>query len=874
MSNTQTLYLFKELNNYFNRKLVLKGIRSLDDIETNSKLVAVKDNCNISIGDGVHASLTINFSDESMVQYNNELINGEPASFPDYAIIKLETEQGVYELSRWFIIESNKLSYASYRLTLQRDVLADYFEDVKKSIVFLEKGFVAENSPLIFNNENMSFNQIKKGEILIKDISKCGWIVGYIAKQDENEQQYTIDAEIETKEINPDYLYDELPQSITDALDSGLCIGNLASIRLILDIYNDDYYARAINYFDRTGRYLSSQSLTNQMFFWNSLPIGNAQQIFPGYNIQNNSVFKCTYNQSNKPDPGASHCNEELVMGNFARGINSVLLARNCINAVSSYQAYVPEIMDYDNKIVELDSGAYVRIHVKKIDNYDYKPSIQTNDAFWTLFRNTTPNYGSNPQAWYSYWEFKGLHTGVVELSCEQYEITQEPISGVPIDISIPTTRNTCKDAAYDMFALPYGGINESQDKDTALRIATGLTKALGNRLYDLQLLPYCPCQQFIKLRPSILPGRPPVPDWDELMMTENYDYVSVKDEDENEITKIIFPMTSKQNFVIRGNVRIGPAHNYIYSPILDYRNKVEEFDNVSYGIKVLDQTYLFRFVSPNYASIFEFSVAKNNNYVEYVNVNLNYKPYSPFIRVAPNFQGLYNIEYTDQRGLICGGDYSLSIISNAWTNYEINNKNYQLIFDRQVQNLGVSQQIESEKQRMSMFNIIPTAMASAVGGTMLGGGLGGILGGGIALGTSLLNQSMQADWLGRSQKEAKSYLIDNFNYTLGNIKAIPNSLAKVSALNEVNKIFPFIEIYEATEEEKELFISKLHYNGMNFNKIVGFGSYFDSLPNEEVFIKGQMIRMDYAKTDSHITYQIHEELLKGIFIDKGDYTG
>ena len=60
----------------------------------------------------------------------------------------------------------------------------------------------------------------------------------------------------------------------------------------------------------------------------------------------------------------------------------------------------------------------------------------------------------------------------------------------------------------------------------------------------------------------------------------------------------------------------------------------------------------------------------------------------------------------------------------------------------------------------------------------------------------------------------------------------------------------------------------------MNFNKIVGFGSYFDSLPNEEVFIKGQMIRMDYAKTDSHITYQIHEELLKGIFIDKGDYTG
>lgn len=871
--NPQTLYLFKNLNNYFNRKVVLKDIRTLQEIETNSKLVAIKDNMNISIGDGIRTKLTVSFNDADMVQYNNDLINGDPKAFPDYAIIKLETQSGEITLSRWFIIESNKISYGNYNLVLQRDVVADYYEEINTSMLYLEKGFVSQSNPLIFNNENMSFNQIKKREILLKDISQCGWIVGYIAKQNNNKEKYTIEAEIETSTINADYQYDELPQNIVEAFEDGRCVGRLQKIIMTLDIKNDRFYCRGKNIFDANGNFQDYVALTNQMFFWNDLPIGNAEIIFPNYNIETDTLFKDTYSYSGSSfEP---HLNDSMVLGAYARGFVPARLSGRCNLFLTNLSYYIPDILEYDNKIIELDSGAFVRIKITKAENETIFPTISNNNALMTEMTLVEPNYGSSPKPWQQNKVFnRQPKTGDIACEVEAFNIALEPITGTPISITIPTTRNACVDAPFDMFAIPYGGLNESGNKDDALRIATGLTQALGDYLYDLQLLPYCPAQDFIDydVRAIPLPGRI-VPVYKD-NLTENYDYVSVQDENEEEITRIIFPIYSKQNFILQSKPKLEPGRRVIYPPILNYNSEISNYENESIGLKVLDQAYLFRFVSPNYASVFEFSLAKNELSVDFLVVNLNYKPYNPFIRVAPNFKGMYNMEFTDQRGLICGGDYSLSIISNAWTNYEINNKNYQLIFDRQIQNLGVSQEIASEKQALNFFNILPTTLASVLGGSMVGGGIGGALAGATGLGTALLNTSMQADWLGRSQKEAKSYLTDNFNYTLGNIKAIPNTLAKVSSLNEVNKIFPFIEVYEATDEEKQLFASKLHYNGMTINKVVGLGSYIGSLPESEVFIKGQLIRMDNANADSHITYQIYEELLKGIYIDKGDYTG
>ena len=112
-----------------------------------------------------------------------------------------------------------------------------------------------------------------------------------------------------------------------------------------------------------------------------------------------------------------------------------------------------------------------------------------------------------------------------------------------------------------------------------------------------------------------------------------------------------------------------------------------------------------FRLVSPNYSSAFEFNPLKNNG-VTVFNVDFNYKPYNPYIHIAPFFNslengGLYGVDTNDQRGLILQGDFSVGYYSDAWASYQIQNANYANIFNRQLDNIDFNQRQEQEKFRV-----------------------------------------------------------------------------------------------------------------------------------------------------------------------------
>ena len=77
------------------------------------------------------------------------------------------------------------------------------------------------------------------------------------------------------------------------------------------------------------------------------------------------------------------------------------------------------------------------------------------------------------------------------------------------------------------------------------------------------------------------------------------------------------------------------------------------------------NETKMYRLCSPNWASSFEFSPIKNNG-VSYFNIYCTFKPYQPYIRIAPGFRNLYGADYNDARGLILGGDYSIDRADSA----------------------------------------------------------------------------------------------------------------------------------------------------------------------------------------------------------------
>ena len=107
-----------------------------------------------------------------------QIINIAPNFLGDYLI----AEEGSIIDSRWFIIESTRLTSGQYKLILRRDVIVDFYNSILNAPMFVEKATLSQNDPMIFNSENMSFNQIKTKEIQLTDRTKSPYIVGDISR--------------------------------------------------------------------------------------------------------------------------------------------------------------------------------------------------------------------------------------------------------------------------------------------------------------------------------------------------------------------------------------------------------------------------------------------------------------------------------------------------------------------------------------------------------------------------------------------------------------------------------------------------------------------------------------------------------------------
>jgi len=93
---------------------------------------------------------------------------------------------------------------------------------------------------------------------------------------------------------------------------------------------------------------------------------------------------------------------------------------------------------------------------------------------------------------------------------------------------------------------------------------------------------------------------------------------------------------------------------------------------------------------------------------------------------------------------------------------------------------------------------MISGAVQGAAAGSQ-GGVTGAIAGAVVNSGIGALGGALDYNWLTRAQSETKNYKTDIHNLQLGNIKALPYSLSTSDALiTNNNKIWPFIEIYEA----------------------------------------------------------------------------
>ena len=356
-----------------------------------------------------------------------------------------------------------------------------------------------------------------------------------------------------------------------------------------------------------------------------------------------------------------------------------------------------------------------------------------------------------------------------------------------------------------------------------------------SNKIFDVQILPFCP---ITRLLPLFSGNKVNFRLSNDLDASE---YTIINDSNNNLGTFALHPTTCKFTLNI--------------SKSLSVQN-----------VKFENQCEFYRLCSPNWASCFEFNLARNGG-ISYFNVDCTYKPYQPYVHINPNFNLLYGQDFNDARGLIFSGDFSISSISSAFETYALNNKNYQEMFNRQIESLDTNYDIQ---QRYGTYAAAARVVGSgAVGiGGMFMGHPAAALGGAIGVASSAYSGFAGLFEREEKHKEERDYAIDLHNFQLDNIKAKPDTLTKVSAYNNNNKIFPVLEKYSCTDEEKQIFLDKIKYEGMTINAIGKIKDYINNIDDELTFIKGKLIRLEELAEDSHLLYVIYDEISKGVYLN------
>lgn len=413
--------------------------------------------------------------------------------------------------------------------------------------------------------------------------------------------------------------------------------------------------------------------------------------------------------------------------------------------------------------------------------------------------------------------------------------------------VGIRSLRPGLTDAPYDMFCMPYmngtltfqGALELTTvniTKEMSIAIAQSIALEMGGaNIYDLQLLPYCPLPGFTKTETGIT--------------VEAFRHLS----------NLVGTQKSPYSYYqcLFWCQQSHGTKNIILDEMPSYTNR-----------KISNQCDMYRIVSPNYQGQFEFNLAQNNTAtLPYFNVDYTYMPYNPYVHVNPYFSGLFGDDYNDARGLVCGGDYSIAYLSDAWKTYQINNKNYQNIFDRQIQNMSTNYKLESKEAGIT--GLISSLGAGAGAGLMTGGPMGALVGAGVsAAGMVAGAADMQLAY--DKYTESRSYAVDTFKYQLDNIKALPYSLAKSTVINENNKNVPILETYSCTDEEKDAIASNICYRSMTLGIIDKISNYVNNTwkykdMTDKGYIKGQIIRLEGDNIDdAHLSAAIFDEINKG----------
>lgn len=784
-----------------------------------------------------------------------QVINTDTAEQGDYLVV---SDNGQI-VSRWYIMENKWNRMGQVILSLHRDLIVDFYDEIIQSDCTVMRAMLGAQNPLIFNPEKISVNRIKKSETLLRDETGVPWITAYIAKDAEIsgslEEYYYKKAAIDVDRIV------NLP--LFGLVDPGQTVTKntyMDEATRQLNVYVNPNPSRP-EFFDETiYKYTYRVSPTQ-------IGVGNPNLFDDSWDVMAGGygVFDATYiGEYGTPSdyyPPSQFC----LVGSTAPSANTLGVKRlnksetyermktieNTLNNADITAEEVQKIKEVDGKIYRYISDfdntetiqyRYVKYTVTKsspkLTNIQVSNATSMPTAAQQLFGAINSEIYTNARIDQATADTSNLSVSILG-EYTTYTITCEILTSN--FASTPETRYQSASGNYDIICSPLqdytvrplGGNYIQSNGAAALLLYQAMANLNKDEIYDIQILPFCPARQ------GYVEGVP-------ALTATDYTVYNVGGND----VAVLNVQKDQMDFSITSSI---PAE--LTDAAVRKRNIICD---------------RYRLCDPGYNGVFEFTAEANNGVARF-NVDMTVKPFNPFIHIAPDFGGLYGDDYNDARGLTLGSNTSITTTSDKWAEFELNNKNYQEIFNRQIQNMEKEHNLQDlEAIATSVSGGAAAAVSGATAGAMLGSavpgfgtGVGAIIGGTIGGLTSA--GAGIADYMILQQRQAEqiNYATDMFNYQLDNIKALPDSLTRVTTLNGIYKYFPFVEKYSCTNEEKEVVDNYIKWNSMNVNAIGKIRDYIQSTPT---FIQATPLRLDIDE-DTHLATEVARELSNGIYI-------
>lgn len=506
-----------------------------------------------------------------------------------------------------------------------------------------------------------------------------------------------------------------------------------------------------------------------------------------------------------------NNTNIETIYSNIKPLINS---AYNNITS-SFFNKYNNKIIKVGDKyyILTLSYGNNIEIFLK--NNSTIRQKLESLGCSFEEY-TTSNNYRTN----YAYIAYAyGITYSLEEITTNVFEY------------NISTTRRKTN-ACYDIICSPlsgkyvrHTGENLTIQENNVIELYRQLSTYWGSALYDVQILPFCPVPDLVDSNGLIT------------MTSGN---VGVLYDD----------ITTHINGIIQFSAVL-----VCYVRDIDITFNIEKSINIDNTSKVDYLTTKFKLVSPNFSSEYELPVWENYG-IDYFNVDMTLLPNNPWIKINPIYNYLNGKDLDDNKGLIISGSLSITTVSNAWTEYVLQNSNYSQIFESQIA-------YQEYQNKMSLISSGIQSGVKALGTGVTAGLINPIAGITAGVGSAIagvVDLSVQNDMNNRQI----AYQREQWNLQNGNIKAKPNTLSKITSINRNFKYFPYIVKYTCTDIEKEQVDKYLHLYGMNINQIGTIKDY----NKENYYISCTLLDKDINfKLSSNEYENLKSELESGFYL-------